>query len=250
MIQSVILDIQNKLNNKEISCVDLVKQKIDALKSSGDFANNLILEEEALLKASLCDEKIAKGEKLGVLEGVPFGVKDVFLLKNTISTASSNILKNYVSPYTATAIQRLINAGAIPVAKENCDAFGHGSTNENSVFGAVKNALDSTKVSGGSSGGSAVNVAKNNTVFSIGGDTGGSIRQPAGYNKVYGLKPTYGKVSRYGLMAYTSSSDCVGPIAQTVTDIAVVLNQMAGLDSKDQTTFTSSSNPNPIIRHL
>lgn len=240
MIQSVILDIQNKLNNKEISCVDLVKQKIDALKSSGDFANNLILEEEALLKASLCDEKIAKGEKLGVLEGVPFGVKDVFLLKNTISTASSNILKNYVSPYTATAIQRLINAGAIPVAKENCDAFGHGSTNENSVFGAVKNALDSTKVSGGSSGGSAVNVAKNNTVFSIGGDTGGSIRQPAGYNKVYGLKPTYGKVSRYGLMAYTSSSDCVGPIAQTVTDIAVVLNQMAGLDPKDQTTFTSS----------
>jgi hypothetical protein len=97
MIQSVILDIQNKLNNKEISCVDLVKQKIDALKSSGDFANNLILEEEALIKASLCDEKIAKGEKLGVLEGVPFGVKDVFLLKNTISTASSNILKNYLS---------------------------------------------------------------------------------------------------------------------------------------------------------
>jgi aspartyl-tRNA(Asn)/glutamyl-tRNA(Gln) amidotransferase subunit A len=240
MIQSFILDIQKKLNNKDISCVDLVKQKIDALKSSNDFANNLILEEEALLKAKKIDEKIAKGEKLNVLEGVPFGVKDVFLLKNTISTASSNILKNYLSPYTATAIQRLIDAGAIPVAKENCDAFGHGSTNENSVFGAVKNALDSSKVSGGSSGGSAVNVAKSNTTFSIGGDTGGSIRQPAGYNKVYGLKPTYGKVSRYGLMAYTSSSDCVGPIAQTVTDLAIVLNQMAGIDPKDQTTFEST----------
>lgn len=240
MIQSVILDIQTKLNNKEISCFELVQQKIKALKSAEDNATNLILEEEALLKARQYDEKIARGEKLAIFEGVPFGVKDVFLLKNTISTASSAILKNYLSPYTATAIQRLIDAGAIPVAKENCDAFGHGSTNENSVFGAAKNAIDNSKVSGGSSGGSAVNVAKNNTVFSIGGDTGGSIRQPAGYNKVYGFKPTYGKVSRYGLMAYTSSSDCVGPIAQSVTDIALVLNQISGLDSKDQTTYSSN----------
>lgn len=239
MIQSVIFDIQQKLNNKEITCLELVQDKINALKQANDNATNLILEQEAIEKAKLIDAKIARGEKLALLEGVPFGVKDVFLLQNTISTASSNILKNYLSPYSATAIQRLIDAGAIPVAKENCDAFGHGSTNENSVFGEVKNALDSSKVSGGSSGGSAVNVAKNNTVFSIGGDTGGSIRQPAGYNKVYGLKPTYGKVSRYGLMAYTSSSDCVGPIAQTVTDIAIVLNQMSGLDSKDQTSFQS-----------
>jgi len=239
MIQSVILDIQQKLNNKEITCVKLVQNKINALKQANDNASNLVLEQEAFEKAKLIDAKIARGEKLGVLEGVPFGVKDVFLLQNTISTASSNILKNYLSPYTASAIQKLIDVGAIPVVKENCDAFGHGSTNENSVFGAPKNALDETKVSGGSSGGSAVNVAKNNTIFSIGGDTGGSIRQPAGYNKVYGLKPTYGKVSRYGLMAYTSSSDCVGPIAQTVTDVAIVLNQMSGLDSKDQTTFQS-----------
>ena len=134
-----------------------------------------------------------------------------------------------------------MDAGAIPIVKENCDSFGHGSSNENTVFGAVKNALDSTKVAGGSSGGSAVNVAKDFTTFSIGGDTGGSIRQPAGYNKVYGLKPTYGKISRYGLMAYASSTDCVGPIAQSLEDIQIVLNTMSGNDYRDQTNYASEA---------
>lgn len=239
MSQSTIQDIQNKLNNKEITCVQLVQEKIDALNVSTKNANNAILAEQAIKQAEAYDKKLAAGETLKGLEGIPFGVKDVYLLKGTISTASSNILKNYKSPYTATAIQNLINAGAIPVCKENCDQFGHGSTNENSVFGTTKNAHDDSKVAGGSSGGSAVNVAEGNTIFSIGGDTGGSIRQPAGYNKVFGLKPTYGRVSRYGLMAYTSSSDCVGPFANTVKDIASTLNVMSGKDGKDQTTVTS-----------
>lgn len=241
MSDSIIQDIQDKLNKKEITCTALVREKIAALKASSKNANNAILEELALKQAAVVDEKIANGETLSGLEGIPFGVKDVYLLKGTISTASSNILKNYKSPYTATAIQNLIEAGAIPVAKENCDQFGHGSTNENSVFGATKNAHDDTKVAGGSSGGSAVNVAANATLFSIGGDTGGSIRQPAGYNKVYGLKPTYGRISRYGLMAYTSSSDCVGPFANTVKDIATTLNIMSGKDGKDQTTVPSKA---------
>lgn len=240
MSESIIQDIQNKLNNKEITCVALVQEKLDALNASNKNANNAILAESALKQAAEYDKKIQAGEKLTGLQGIPFGVKDVYLLKGTISTASSNILKNYKSPYTATAIQKLIDAGAIPVCKENCDQFGHGSTNENSVFGPVKNAYDDTKVAGGSSGGSAVNVAEENTVFSIGGDTGGSIRQPAGYNKVYGLKPTYGRISRYGLMAYTSSSDCVGPFAKTVKDVVATLNAMSGKDGKDQTTVTSA----------
>jgi aspartyl-tRNA(Asn)/glutamyl-tRNA(Gln) amidotransferase subunit A len=239
MSQSTIQYIQNKLNNKELTCVQLVQEKIDALHASTKNTNNAILSEQALEQAKILDKKIDSGQKLSGLEGIPFGVKDVYLLKGTISTASSNILKNYKSPYTATAIQKLMDAGAIPVCKENCDQFGHGSTNENSVFGATKNAHNNEKVAGGSSGGSAVNVAQGNTVFSIGGDTGGSIRQPAGYNKIYGLKPSYGRISRYGLMAYTSSSDCVGPFANTVKDIATTLNVMSGKDGKDQTTIPS-----------
>ncbi len=241
MSESTIQAVQDRLNGKEISCVQLVQEKIDALKSSNKNANNAILAESALKQAAEFDKKIANGEKLSGIEGIPFGVKDVYLLQGTISTASSNILKNYKSPYTATSIQKLIDAGAIPVAKENCDQFGHGSTNENSVFGAAKNAHDDSKVAGGSSGGSAVNVATENTIFSIGGDTGGSIRQPAGYNKVFGFKPTYGRVSRFGLMAYTSSSDCVGPFANSVKDIATTLNVMSGKDGKDQTTVVSEN---------
>ena len=183
------------------------------------------------------DAKIANGEEIGLLEGIPFGLKDVYLLQGTISTASSDMLKNYKAPYTATAIQKLLDAGAIPLVRENCDSFGHGSTSENTVFGPVKNAIDPTRVAGGSSGGSAVNVAKEFTTFSIGGDTGGSIRQPAGYNKVYGLKPTYGRISRYGLMAYASSTDCVGPFARNLEDILILLNIMSGKDYHDQTTI-------------
>ncbi len=225
--------------NKEISCTDLVQGKLDLLKTNTHNTVNSLLDNIALDLAKKVDAKIGNGEEIGLLEGIPFGIKDVYMVQGTYTTASSDLLKKYKSPYTATAIQKLLAAGAIPLVKENCDSFGHGSSSENTIFGAVKNAINPDLVGGGSSGGSAVNVAKDYTVFSIGGDTGGSIRQPAGYNNVYGLKPTYGRISRFGLMAYASSTDCVGPIAKSIEDIRIVLNVMSGKDVKDQTTYPS-----------
>ena len=239
MMKSQIHKIHQKLMNKEISCTALVQEKLTLLKENTHNTVNSLLEETALASAKKVDLKIENGEQIGLLEGIPFGVKDVYMLQGTYTTASSELLKKYKSPYTATAIQKLIDAGAIPIVKENGDSFGHGSSSENTIFGAVKNAINPDLVGGGSSGGSAVNVAKNYTVFSIGGDTGGSIRQPAGYNKVYGLKPTYGRISRFGLMAYASSTDCVGPIAKSIEDIRILLNVMSGKDVKDQTSYTS-----------
>ncbi|WP_372936886.1 amidase family protein [Seonamhaeicola sp.] len=239
-MESQIHTIHNKLVNKEISCVKLVTEKLELLKKNTHNTVNNLLEDTALQLAKKVDTKIANGETIGLLEGIPFGIKDVYMVAGTYATASSNLLKNYKSAYTATAIQKLLDAGAIPLVKENCDSFGHGSSSENTIFGAVKNAKNPELVGGGSSGGSAVNVAKNYTVFSIGGDTGGSIRQPAGYNGIYGLKPTYGRISRYGIMAYASSTDCVGPIAKSIEDIRIVLNTMSGKDVKDQTTYASA----------
>jgi len=239
-MDSQIKKIHQQLVSKEISCTALVQEKLDLLKQNTYNSVNSLLDTLALDLAAKVDAKIAKGEEIGLLEGIPFGIKDVYMVQGTYTTASSDLLKNYKSPYTATAIQKLLDAGAIPLVKENCDSFGHGSSSENTIFGAVKNAIDPSLVAGGSSGGSAVNVAKDYTVFSIGGDTGGSIRQPAGYNHIYGLKPTYGRVSRYGLMAYASSTDCVGPLAKSIEDIRIVLNVMSGKDPKDQTSIAST----------
>ena len=238
-MESQIYKIHQQLINKEISCTALVQEKLDLLQQNTFNTVNSLLEETAIELAKKVDAKIANGQEIGLLEGIPFGIKDVYMVQGTYTTASSDLLKNYKSAYTATAIQKLLDAGAIPLVKENCDSFGHGSSSENTIFGAVKNAVNPGLVGGGSSGGSAVNVAKDYTVFSIGGDTGGSIRQPAGYNKVYGLKPTYGRISRYGLMAYASSTDCVGPIAKSIEDIRILLNIMSGKDVKDQTTYKS-----------
>ncbi|MDO5977943.1 amidase family protein [Flavivirga spongiicola] len=238
-MESQIQHIHQQLMDKKISCIDLIQEKLSLLKKNTHNTVNALLTELALERAAKVDTKIANGETIGLLEGIPFGIKDVYMLQGTYATASSDLLKNYKSAYTATAIQKLLDAGAIPIVKENCDSFGHGSSSENTIFGAVKNAINPELVGGGSSGGSAVNVAKDYTVFSIGGDTGGSVRQPAGYNNVYGLKPTYGRISRYGLMAYASSTDCVGPLAKSVEDIRIVLNVMSGKDIKDQTTYNS-----------
>lgn len=237
---SQIKQLHQQLVNKEISCTTLVQEKLNALKANTNNTVNSLLDTLSLDLAAKVDAKLANGETIGLLEGIPFGIKDVYMVQGTYTTASSDLLKNYKSAYTATAIQKLLDAGAIPLVKENCDSFGHGSSSENTIFGAVKNAINPDLVGGGSSGGSAVNVAKDYTVFSIGGDTGGSVRQPAGYNHVYGLKPTYGRISRYGLMAYASSTDCVGPIAKSVEDIRIVLNVMSGKDVKDQTTYASA----------
>lgn len=239
-MESQIKKIHQQLVSKQITCTALVQERLDLLKQNTYNSVNSLLDTLALELASKVDAKIANGETIGLLEGIPFGIKDVYMLQGTYTTASSELLRNYKSPYTATAIQKLLDAGAIPLVKENCDSFGHGSSSENTIFGAVKNAIDPTLVAGGSSGGSAVNVAKDYTVFSIGGDTGGSIRQPAGYNHIYGFKPTYGRISRYGLMAYASSTDCVGPLAKSIEDIRIVLNVMSGKDPKDQTTIAST----------
>ncbi len=240
-MDSQIKKIHQQLVSKQITCTALVQEKLDLLKQNTYNSVNSLLDTLALELAAKVDAKIANGETIGLLEGIPFGIKDVYMLQGTYTTASSDLLKNYKSPYTATAIQKLLDAGAIPLVKENCDSFGHGSSSENTIFGAVKNAINPELVAGGSSGGSAVNVAKEYTVFSIGGDTGGSIRQPAGYNHIYGLKPTYGRISRFGLMAYASSTDCVGPLAKSIEDIRIVLNVMSGKDPKDQTSITSSA---------
>lgn len=239
-MDSQIKKIHQQLVTKQITCTALIQEKLDLLKQNTYNSVNSLLDTLALDLAAKVDAKIANGETIGLLEGIPFGIKDVYMLQGTYATASSDLLKNYKSPYTATAIQKLLDAGAIPLVKENCDSFGHGSSSENTIFGAVKNAVNPELVAGGSSGGSAVNVAKDYTVFSIGGDTGGSIRQPAGYNHIYGFKPTYGRISRYGLMAYASSTDCVGPLAKSIEDIRIVLNVMSGKDSKDQTSIAST----------
>ncbi len=239
-MDSQIKKIHQQLVSKQISCTALVQEKLDLLKQNEYNSVNSTLDSMALELAAKVDAKIANGETIGLLEGIPFGIKDVYMVQGTYTTASSDLLKNYKSPYTATAIQKLLDAGAIPLVKENCDSFGHGSSSENTIFGAVKNAINPELAAGGSSGGSAVNVAKEYTVFSIGGDTGGSIRQPAGYNHIYGLKPSYGRISRYGLMAYASSTDCVGPLAKSIEDIRIVLNVVSGKDPKDQTSVTST----------
>ncbi|WP_405606731.1 amidase family protein [Polaribacter sp. Asnod1-A03] len=240
-MESQIHKIHQQLMNKEITCTKLVQERLDLLKQNTNNTVNSLLDSLALEAAAKVDAKIESGQEIGLLEGIPFGIKDVYMVQGTYTTASSDLLKKYKSSYTATAIQKLFDAGAIPLVKENCDSFGHGSSSENTIFGAVKNAINPDLVGGGSSGGSAVNVAKDYTVFSIGGDTGGSVRQPAGYNNIYGLKPTYGRISRYGLMAYASSTDCVGPIAKSIEDIRIVLNVMSGKDIKDQTTYQSET---------
>ena len=239
-MDSQIKKIHQQLVSKQITCTALVQGKLEVLKQNTNNTVNSLLDTLALELAAKVDAKIANGETIGLLEGIPFGIKDVYMLQGTYATASSEMLRNYKSPYTATAIQKLLDAGAIPLVKENCDSFGHGSSSENTIFGAVKNAVNPELVAGGSSGGSAVNVAKEYTVFSIGGDTGGSIRQPAGYNHIYGFKPTYGRISRFGLMAYASSTDCVGPLAKSIEDIRIVLNVMSGKDPKDQTSIAST----------
>ena len=238
-MESQIKKIHQQLVSKQITCTALVQEKLNLLKQNTHNTVNSLLGTTALDLAKKVDTKIANGETIGLLEGIPFGIKDVYMVQGTYTTASSDLLKKYKSAYTATAIQKLLDAGAIPLVKENCDSFGHGSSSENTVFGAVKNAINPSLVGGGSSGGSAVNVAKDYTVFSIGGDTGGSVRQPAGYNNIYGLKPSYGRISRFGLMAYASSTDCVGPLAKSIEDIRIVLNVISGKDVRDQTTYAS-----------
>jgi aspartyl-tRNA(Asn)/glutamyl-tRNA(Gln) amidotransferase subunit A len=201
-----------------------------------------LTKERALAQAARVDAAAAKGDPLGPLAGIPVGIKDVLVMKGAPATAGSKILKGYEPPYDATAVSKLESAGAVLLGKVNCDEFAMGSSNENSAYGPVRNPVDTERVPGGSSGGSAAAVAANLAVATLGSDTGGSIRQPASFCGVVGVLPTYGRVSRYGLIAFASSLDRVGPFAGNVRDAATLLGVIAGHDAKDA---TSSQAPVP-----
>ena len=230
-----LTEIQNDLRGGGLTCVQLVNHYLERIESNAHLNAFVdVYSEEALRFAADIDIKIQHGTA-GKLAGLIIGLKDVLAHKGHGVQAGSQILNTYHSPYTATAVQRLLNEDAIVIGRQNCDEFAMGSSNENSSFGPVLNAADITKVPGGSSGGSAVAVQAGLCHASLGSDTGGSVRQPAAFCGVVGVKPSYGRVSRWGLLAYASSFDCIGPITKSVEDAALILEIMAGADEFDST---------------
>lgn len=221
-----------------------VKAALIKAKSTENYHALLsVTDERALQRADEIDEKIKNGEAAGRLAGVPFVAKDNFLAFGAPTTAASKMLENFDAPLQATAVEKLEQEGAICIGKANLDAFAHGGSTENSAFGPTKNAVDQTKVAGGSSGGSAVITALDVVPFALGTDTGGSIRQPASFNGVVGYKPTYGMVSRYGVVAMASSTDTIGCFAADVADVELVMDIMSGRDTNDMTTLPDYFKP-------
>jgi len=230
--------IREGLLKKEFSAVELTREALVFAERENPKTNAFLLfsAERAMATAERVDAKIAAGEEPGLLAGVPVAVKDVILTKGLRTTCGSKILEHYIPPYDATAVERIEAAGGVILGKTNCDEFAMGSSNENSAFGPVRNPAALDRVPGGSSGGSAAAVAQRTAVVSLGSDTGGSIRQPASFCGVVGVTPTYGRVSRYGLVAFASSLDHIGPFARNVRDVATVLEVMAGRDPQDSTS--------------
>ncbi|MBR4035806.1 MAG: Asp-tRNA(Asn)/Glu-tRNA(Gln) amidotransferase subunit GatA [Oscillospiraceae bacterium] len=230
--------MKDLLDKKEVSSVEITKSVIDRIeKTDKDIQAYITYNfDQALLQAEAADEKRAKGEYLGELAGIPVALKDNMCTKNLRTTAGSKILGNFVPPYNATVVEKLIADGAVIIGKTTMDEFAMGSSGENSAFQVARNPWDITRVPGGSSSGSAATVAASQVPLALGSDTGGSIRQPASLCGIVGMKPTYGSVSRYGLIAYGSSLDQIGPMARTVDDAAMLFKAICGRDTKDATS--------------
>lgn len=237
----MIRELHEKLLKKEITATQLAEQYFSEIKSKDKdiFAYLTLTKDLAMEQAKKVDEKITKGEEIGILEGIPGSIKDIICVAGVRTTAGSKILDNYIAPYDATVIARLKEAGVVILGKTNMDEFAMGSSTENSAYGPTKNPRDLERVPGGTSGGSAAAMAADMAVWTLGTDTGGSTRQPAAFCGVVGLKPTYGRVSRYGVMSVASSLEQVGVISKTVEDAAIVLSMIAGEDKMDSTTAKS-----------
>ncbi|MDX1904895.1 MAG: Asp-tRNA(Asn)/Glu-tRNA(Gln) amidotransferase subunit GatA [Thermonemataceae bacterium] len=231
-----LIDIQKDIAENILSCADVVTYHLQKIQEKNDLLNVFltVYAEEALERAKQIDAKIKAGSA-GKLAGLVVGLKDVIAYENHPLQASSKILQGFISQFSATVVERLLAEDAIIIGRQNCDEFAMGSTNENSAFGATRNAANPDYVPGGSSGASTVAVQADMCQISLGSDTGGSVRQPASFCGVYGLKPTYSRISRYGLAAYASSFDCIGILGKSVEDIALVLEVIAGADNFDST---------------
>lgn len=236
-----LIDTRTKIQSGEIKSADVVSESLSQINKYDKEINSFItLNENALKRAEEIDAKIKKGEKVGRLAGIPIAVKDMYCTKGLRTTAASKILKDFVPQYSSTVVEKLEAAGAVIIGKTNCDEFAMGSSNENSAFGVVQNPWRKGHVAGGSSGGAAAAQAARFVFGSLGTDTGGSIRQPSSLSGIYGIKPTYGRVSRYGIIAYASSLDQSGPMASSTKDAAEILSVIAGHDENDSTSSRES----------
>ncbi|MEO0971111.1 MAG: Asp-tRNA(Asn)/Glu-tRNA(Gln) amidotransferase subunit GatA [Cyanobacteria bacterium J06639_18] len=234
-----IRKLHEQLVKKQRSAVEITQETLDRIQAVEPNVNSFlhITADKALKQAQQVDAKIAAGEEIGMLAGIPIAIKDNMCTKGITTTCGSKILENFVPPYESTVTQKLADAGAVLVGKTNLDEFAMGSSTENSAYKLTNNPWDVSRVPGGSSGGSAAAVAAGECTVSLGSDTGGSIRQPASFCGVIGMKPTYGLVSRYGLVAYASSLDQIGPFSRNVEDSAILLSHIAGYDPKDSTSL-------------